>query len=255
MYQVSYLPQGSTVYLHTSVFGKNQLIAGKVICTFVTMKSGHPCSLFVNTNFGVVKVQQGRCTHHLNISLDHPSSYSASCVIYNSVDEFHAGNVAKQQKSDARVDVYGLTNNGNTSKPCDSFYVCGYYVSGTDVSRRSMDIDSMLYDEANNRLVPAHSLYLAEKMDDNVAEFLSTPKTKREVLECIADSYCRGREVFATQEQARASLVGSVEVIGLDGSLIQDAPKQPTIKDKLLEFVDQQGTSLDMLRTLIDEMP
>lgn len=254
MYQVNYLPQGSTVYLHTNVFGKNQLIAGKVICTFMAMRMGHPCSLFVNTNFGVLKVAEGRCTSHMNISLDHASSYSERCDIYNSVDDFHAGNIAKKQAADARVDVYGLRHEDTSSKACGAFVAYGYYVSGTSTSTGRVDVDLMLYDEANNRLVPAHSLYQAEKMSD-VAEFLSTPKTKCEILESIAEHCCRGRKVFATHDQARTSIIGSVEIIGLDGSLVPDAPKQPTIKDKLLEFVNQQGTSLEMLKTIIDEMP
>ena len=254
MYQVDYLPQGSTVYLHTSVFGKNQLIAGKVVCTFMAMKPGHPCSLFVNTSFGVLKIAEGRCTSHLNISLDHSSQYSEKCDIYNSVDDFQAGSVAKAQKADARVDIYGLRSDDFSSKSCGSFVAYGYYVSGTSISTGRVDVDLMLYDEANNRLVPAHSLFQAEKRSD-VVEYLSAPKTKREVLESIADRYCRCSEVFATQDQARATILGSVEIIGLDGSLVPDAPKQPTIKDKLLEFVNQQGTSLEMLKTIIDEMP
>jgi len=254
MYHVYFLPQGSTVYLHTNVFGKNQLIAGKVICTFMSMANGHQCLLFVNTNLGVLKIQEGRCTTHLNVSLDHSSSYSEKCDIYNSVDDFYAGNIAKKQKADAQVDVYGLCNDDSSSRACGSFVVYGHYVSGTSIQTGRVDVDFMLYDEVNNRLVPAHSLYQAEKRD-NVVEFISTPKTKREVLDCIADHFCRGREVFATYAQAQATMKGSVEIIGLDGSLIPDVPKQPTIKDKLLEFVNQQGTSLDMLRTIIDEMP
>lgn len=248
MYSVYYFPQGSTVYLHTSLFGKNQLIAGKVICTFLMMKKSHPSTLFISTNFGIVKYQDGRCIDRLNMSLDFGGS-GERCDIYNSIDDFHAGKIANRMKADAPIDVYGLKNNDNSSTSCGDFTVWAYYISGTNIEDAHAPLYYLLYDESNNRLVPAHGL------DKTDALSLSTPMSKQEVLDKISSRYRNMSKIFESYALAQASMKESVEIIGLDGSLVLEIHKQPTIKDKLLEFVNQQGTSLDMLKTIIDEMP
>lgn len=249
MYSVYYFPQGSTVYLHTSLFGKNQLIAGKVICTFLMMKKSHPSTLFISTNFGIVKYLDGRCTNRLNMSLDFDGS-GEKCEIYNSVDDFHAGKTANRMKADAPIDVYGLNYNDNSSAALGDFTVWACYISGTSIEGARAPLYYLLYDESNNRLVPAHGL---DKTDDALS--LSTPMSKQEVLDKISSRYCNMSKIFESYALAQASMKESVEIIGLDGSLVPEIHKQPTIKDKLLEFVNQQGTSLDMLKTIIDEMP
>lgn len=239
------------VYLHTSIFGKNQLIAGSVICTYVKASFGRTCETFINTNFGILKYQNGRCTNRLNTSLGESSG--SACKVYSSVEAFRSGKELEFLETNAPVDVYGLSYKDDTHRSCGDFNVYAHFVSGTTVVRGRGYIYNLLFDESNNRVVPANSL-TNNQGETRGADYLRAPRTKDAILEAISKSSCRNRKTYATYEEALAELQGTVEIIGLDGNLVVEKPKEPTLKDKLQEFVNQQGTSLEMLRTIINEL-
>lgn len=254
-YTVTYLPKGSKVYIHTDHFGKNQLIAGKVLCTFMEMKPGHACCTFVKTGLGIVKIASSPCCIYENLttSLDN-YSYRKSCGVFASVEDFRAGNKIEWCSADAHVDVYGLKQTDLSSRQYGELTVHAYYLKGSSVESSKYTVYHFLHDEDNGRLVPSRSLYDTAKQTEGVIEqLLATPMTKQELLLKIGERH--SDVLFETREAAEKSLTDNVEVVDLDGEVFREEPKQPTLKDKLKEFADQQGTSLEMLLTIINEIP
>ena len=253
-----YLPQGSIVYIHTGLFGKNQLVAGEVMSTVMSMSHKHNCYTFIKTGLGIVKVMHSEKIFTSLTAEAKDFDKQKSCGIFASVEDFKQRNHLRFSKVDARVDTYGLEFEDNTKdNPYGYFRVKTFYNERDKVMCTTSTFCLMLFDEINNRLLPGRPIpYSREELqmsEQDIKMRLMTPKSKQEILDDASNS--GKRKVFATRKEAMEQITDNVEIIEIDGSMFHDEPKQPTIKDKLIEFVDQQGTSLDMLRAIIDEMP
>lgn len=260
MYQINYLPQNSMVYIHTGAFGKNQLIAGRVISTFLLMRCGHKSCTFVNTNYGIVKLstKNDRTVLFKTPGTDEDMTRNDSyhdCSLYSTIENYRAGVKLGFSSATAPIDVYGLSYVDGSGEKYRYFNVFGFYTAPDGVKKTSHTIYIMKYDENNNRLLPTRSLTHIDR-DTNVVERLSYAKSKKDLLYDLEGNFCkRNHKMYATKEEAQREFDESLEIVGLDGDIMVEPPHEPTIKDKLQEFVEQQGTSLEMLKTIIDEMP
>ncbi len=248
-----FLPRNKKVYIHTCMFGNPKLIAGKVICS---MRKGYDSLAFIRTSMGVMKVlhkvySQGEIKTYVT-KVKETSDYD--CKLFSSVEDFRDGNEIKWARDGSvKRDFLGFESNHVDR------YVC-YYVKGTSVGKVFAEVGYFLYDEWNNRLVPGFDYLNKIKTvnDEQVEDALSAPMTVNGMFDMAHNqngSTYKSFVFYRTKEEAANALVSGTDIVEFDAEPINEEPKQPTIKDKLLEFVNQQGTSLDMLKTIIDEMP
>lgn len=248
-----FLPRNKKVYIHTCMFGEPKLIAGRVICS---MKHGHDTLAFIRTSLGVMVVKckvysQGTVKTYV-WSVKERNEYD--CKVFSSVEDFRNGSETAWPYDDSvRRDFIGFTSN-NIDR-----YIC-YYIDGTKVDDVFAEVGYFLYDEENNRLVPGFDYLNKIKTidDEQIEDALLTPMTVAGMLDMAhrqkGSSY-RSFVFYRKLEEAKNALVSVTDIVEFDADPVDEKSKQPTLKDKLQEFVDQQGTSLEMLKTIIDEMP
>lgn len=241
-----YLPRNEKVYIHTNMFGTPKLIGGKVICS---MREGSEGIAVIATSIGVFKVSrrdysQGEWFTYI---YEQGGTSNYRCSLYSSVDDFKSGNVMDWLiNNTATKDLLGFKYQAFHQ------YVC-YKVSDVGIKEVTSRIYNYLYDEDNDRLVPFRNL--DKKIKNGDINALLIPMNAADMLDMATKQNYKDGALYRTEEDAKNAMTDAAEIIEFGDDIPSTTKKEPTLKDKLNEFVEQQGTSLEMLRTIINEIP
>ena len=228
------------------MFGTPKLIGGKVICS---MCEGSEGFAVIATSVGVFKVSrrdnsQGEWFTRI---YERGGTNNYLCSLYSSVDDFKSGNVMDWLiNNTATKDLLGFKYQAVHQ------YVC-YKVSGVSIKEVTSRIYNYLYDEDNDRLVPFRNLN--KKIKNGDINALLIPMNAADMLDMATKQNYKDGALYRTEEDAKNAMTDAAEIIEFGDDIPSTTKKEPTLKDKLNEFVEQQGTSLEMLRTIINEIP